>query len=99
MIEDIILSLLLVDLQQLIYLKIQMNHYYEVLKKNIHDLNEFKPIINKIIAEYLLVGGYPEYFECSNILKWQKRLVDDIVGRGLYRGIVRGLISFACIMI
>ncbi|MGL5086948.1 MAG: ATP-binding protein, partial [Clostridium sp.] len=62
--------------------------YFSYLKSNIHELNEFKPCINKITSEYLLAGGYPEYFECIDILKWQRRLADDIVVRGLYRDIV-----------
>ncbi|MGL5149554.1 MAG: ATP-binding protein [Clostridium sp.] len=77
-----------IDLLPKINLYDKAEEYYDILRKNIYNLNEFKPIINKIISEYLLVGGYPEYFECNNILKWQKRLVDDIVGRGLYRDIV-----------
>lgn len=62
--------------------------YYEVLKSNYYELNDFRGAVNKIIGEYLLAGGYPEYFECTDLLKWQRRLVDDIVGRGLYRDIV-----------
>jgi hypothetical protein len=35
-----------------------------------------------------LIGGYPEYFLDNNATLWQKRLVEDIIGQGLYRDIV-----------
>jgi len=62
--------------------------YYEIIKENKYELNNFESTMNKIIKHYLLVGGYPEYFDTENILLWQKRLVDDIITRGLYRDIV-----------
>ena len=40
------------------------------------------------MQKYLIIGGYPEYFSEGNAALWQKRLVDDIIGQGLYRDIV-----------
>ena len=62
--------------------------YYRVLNENKYKIAEFEGIMNKITKAYLLAGGYPEYFGTENILLWQKRLVDDIISRGLYRDIV-----------
>lgn len=50
--------------------------------------NGLKLTIQKILNEYLLVGGYPEYFEERNIEIWQKRLADDIITRGIYKDIL-----------
>ena len=62
--------------------------YYQMLKSKYHYLKEYENSINKMLKEYLLSGGYPEYFENQNILIWQKRLVEDIITKGLYRDIV-----------
>jgi len=62
--------------------------YYRILNENKYKVAEFEGVMNKITKAYLLVGGYPEYFDTSNMLLWQKRLVDDIISRGLYRDIV-----------
>jgi uncharacterized protein len=62
--------------------------YLTKLQIKIYLLEEFKPYVNKVLEEYLLVGGYPEYFTVNNTTLWQKRIVEDIVGQGLYRDIV-----------
>ncbi|MEG1142488.1 MAG: ATP-binding protein [Clostridia bacterium] len=62
--------------------------YYTFLKENELKLNYYKPYVNKVLDEYLLIGGYPEYFEVNDIKLWQKRLVEDIIGQGLYRDII-----------
>lgn len=56
--------------------------------ENIYYNNDLKLIIQKILNEYILVGGYPEYFEERNIDIWQKRLADDIITRGIYKDIL-----------
>lgn len=43
---------------------------------------------NKLLKQYLIIGGYPEYFEVRDIVKWQKYIVDDVISKGLYRDIV-----------
>jgi len=62
--------------------------YYRILNENKYKIAEYEGIMNKIVKSHLLVGGYPEYFDTNNMLLWQKRLVDDIISRGLYRDIV-----------
>jgi len=49
---------------------------------------ELKVNVLKILNEYILVGGYPEYFEDRNVQVWQKRLADDIISRGIYKDIL-----------
>lgn len=49
---------------------------------------DLKLDILKILKEYMLVGGYPEYFEICDIDIWQRRLVDDIISRGIYKDIL-----------
>lgn len=56
--------------------------------ENIYYNEELKLTIQKILNEYILVGGYPEYFEERNIDVWQKRLADDIITRGIYKDIL-----------
>ena len=62
--------------------------YYDALKENEWRWDGFKPYVSAILQEFLLIGGYPEYFLDSNVTLWQKRLVEDIIGQGLYRDIV-----------
>ena len=62
--------------------------YFAILQQNRYKIAEFESIMNKIVKTYLLVGGYPEYFDTDNLLIWQKRLAGDIISRGLYRDIV-----------
>ena len=62
--------------------------YYDALKENEWRWDGFKPYASAILQEFLLIGGYPEYFLDGNVLLWQKRLVEDIIGQGLYRDIV-----------
>ena len=63
-------------------------NYYNALKQNEWRWDGFKPYVSAILKEFLLIGGYPEYFLEGNALLWQKRLVEDIIGQGLYRDIV-----------
>lgn len=56
--------------------------------ENIYDNQELRLMIQKVLNEYILVGGYPEYFEERNIEIWQKRLADDIITRGIYKDIL-----------
>ena len=62
--------------------------YYEALSKDAWKWGEYKPYANAALREFLLIGGYPEFFSDNNPQLWQKRLVDDIIGQGLYRDIV-----------
>ena len=49
---------------------------------------ELKLKIQKILNKYILVGGYPEYFEVKDIEIWQKQLTEDIITRGIYKDIL-----------
>jgi predicted AAA+ superfamily ATPase len=62
--------------------------YYEALMADAWQWDGFKPYVNAALGEFLLIGGYPEYFSDGAPALWQKRLVDDIIGQGLYRDIV-----------
>ena len=62
--------------------------FYSALAKDSWRWDGFKPYVTAALQEFLLIGGYPEYFSDSNAALWQKRLVDDIIGQGLYRDIV-----------
>jgi len=62
--------------------------YYDALMKNAWMWENLKPYVNAALQEYLLIGGYPEYFPDGISALWQKRLIDDIIGQGLYRDIV-----------
>lgn len=70
--------------------KFDLDKPEESLKKlqNIYYNEELKITIQKVLNEYILVGGYPEYFEERNIDIWQKRLADDIITRGIYKDIL-----------
>jgi predicted AAA+ superfamily ATPase len=62
--------------------------YYEALETDAWRWDSFKPYVNNALREFLLIGGYPEYFSDGNRTLWQKRLAEDIIGQGLYRDIV-----------
>ena len=62
--------------------------YYDALTKQAWQWDGFKPYVNAALQVFLLIGGYPEYFMDDNTTLWQKRIVDDIIGQGLYRDIV-----------
>ena len=62
--------------------------YCEALMKNAWQWDGFKPYVSAALHEFLLIGGYPEYFSEDNTVLWQKRLVEDIIAQGLYRDIV-----------
>jgi predicted AAA+ superfamily ATPase len=62
--------------------------YYRVLEKSRIKLFNAEPGINKALGAYLLAGGYPEYFETSDLYRWQQNLLDAVVSRGLYRDVV-----------
>ena len=57
--------------------------YFESLWRSRHELNAYEARFAGIVKDYLLAGGYPEYFETKNIAVWQKRLSGDVVQRGL----------------
>jgi predicted AAA+ superfamily ATPase len=62
--------------------------YYRALEKSRIKLFNAEPGINKALGEYLLAGGYPEYFETADMYRWQQNLLDAVVSRGLYRDVV-----------
>jgi hypothetical protein len=40
--------------------------------------------IKKLLDEYLLAGGLPEWFETKSLRRWQKKLREDIIKRVVY---------------
>ena len=76
--EDIILPKFDFDNPDESFKKLESIYYNE----------EIKITIKKILNQYILVGGYPEFFEVRNIDVWQKRLADDIIARGIYKDIL-----------
>lgn len=60
---------------------------FKNLEKLYYD-EDLKLSIQKVLNEYILVGGYPEYFEDRDVDVWQKRLADDIITRGIYKDIL-----------
>ena len=49
--------------------------------ENLYYDEDLKLNVLKILKEYMVVGGYPEYFEDRDIDIWQRRLADDIISR------------------
>lgn len=76
--EDIILPKFDLDNPDISFRNLEKIYYDEDLKVT----------IQKILNEYILVGGYPEYFEDRDIDIWQRRLADDIITRGIYKDIL-----------
>ena len=76
--DDIILPKFDLDNQEESFKNLENMYYNENLKITIY----------KILKEYILVGGYPEYFEDRDIEIWQRRLADDIITRGIYKDIL-----------
>ena len=37
-----------------------------------------------LLDQYMLVGGFPEWFETNNVRLWQKKLADDVIKRVVY---------------
>lgn len=70
--------------------KIDFNNMDESIKKleDIYYNQDLKFKIKKILKKYILVGGYPEYFEVKDIEVWQKQLSEDIITRGIYKDIL-----------
>ena len=62
---------------------------YNDIYKNVIDKSKYEIKATKLLENYLLVGGYPEYFEVKNLSRWQRYLVDDAINKGLYRDIVK----------
>lgn len=70
--------------------KFDLNNIDEVIKKleEIYYNQDLKLKIQKILKRYMVVGGYPEYFEVKDIEVWQKQLSEDIITRGIYKDIL-----------
>lgn len=70
--------------------KFDFDNIDEVMKKleKIYYNEELKLKIQKILKRYMIVGGYPEYFEVRDIEVWQKQLSEDIITRGIYKDIL-----------
>jgi predicted AAA+ superfamily ATPase len=62
--------------------------YYDAIAGGAWKWDAYKPYVNAALREYMLIGGYPEYFASDSAVLWQKRLVEDIIGLGMYRDIV-----------
>lgn len=70
--------------------KFNFNNIDDVMKKleKIYYDQKLKLKIQKILKKYMIVGGYPEYFEIKDIEVWQKQLSEDIITRGIYKDIL-----------
>lgn len=70
--------------------KFDLNDIDKVMKKleEIYYNQDLKLRIQKILKRYMIVGGYPEYFEVKDIEVWQKQLSEDIITRGIYKDIL-----------
>lgn len=70
--------------------KFDLNDMDLTLKKleKIYYNQDLKLKIQKILKRYIIVGGYPEYFEVKDIEVWQKQLTEDIITRGIYKDIL-----------
>lgn len=70
--------------------KIDLNNMDKSIKKleDIYYNQDLKVKIQRILKKYILVGGYPEYFEIKDIDVWQKQLTEDIITRGIYKDIL-----------
>ena len=62
--------------------------YFEELQCSRISLEPFRPYVQSALGEYLVRGGYPESFETANAASWQRRLLQDVVERALFRDIV-----------
>lgn len=70
--------------------KIDLSNMDKSLKKleEIYYNQDLKLKVQKILKDYILIGGYPEYFEVRDIEIWQKQLSEDIIARGIYKDIL-----------
>lgn len=70
--------------------KIDLNNMNKSIKnlEKIYYNQDLKLRIHGILKKYILVGGYPEYFEIKDIEIWQKQLSEDIITRGIYKDIL-----------
>lgn len=76
--------------EDIIIPKLDLNNIeksFKEFEKYYYD-QELKMKIQKILKKYILVGGYPEYFEIKDIDVWQKQLSEDIITRGIYKDIL-----------
>ena len=76
--------------EDLVLPKIDLNNLDKSMKEleKIYYNQDLKLKVQKILKKYILVGGYPEYFEVKDIEIWQKQLSDDIITRGIYKDIL-----------
>ena len=51
------------------------------------ELTQFQDEITLYFNEYLLAGGYPEYFKEQDIRIWQDTLLSDVIEKTVYRDI------------
>lgn len=70
--------------------KIDLSNMDKSIKEleTIYNDANLKAKIQRILKRYILVGGYPEYFEIRDIEVWQKQLAEDIITRGIYKDIL-----------
>lgn len=52
------------------------------------ELEKIKKKIEPVLKQYLLVGGFPEWFEIKNEQKWFSALINDIPKKAVYEDIV-----------
>lgn len=60
---------------------------FKALEKLYYD-ETVKMQVQRILREYMIVGGYPEYFETREVEIWQKQLTEDVITRGIYKDIL-----------
>ena len=70
--------------------KLDLNNINDCMKKmeEIYYNQDLKLKVQKILKTYMIVGGYPEYFEVKDVEVWQRQLSEDIITRGIYKDIL-----------
>ena len=70
--------------------KLDLNNIDDSMKKmeEIYYNQDLKLKVQKILKTYMIVGGYPEYFEVKDVEVWQRQLSEDIITRGIYKDIL-----------
>lgn len=62
-------------------------YFAEIWEKR-HRIDEHAARLGGLLGDYMLAGGYPEFFEARDAISWQVRLASDIVQKALYKDIV-----------
>ena len=61
--------------------------FTDLIQKERIEISRMEKKVNLYFSEYLLVGGFPEWFNVNDVKKWFEKIINDIPKKAIYEDV------------